>query len=427
MAAATEAAVDALISEVKEDVSSNPVKQAAAATFTPGAPTGEASKPPQSEEELQAAIKKQVEYYFSDANLASDKFLKVEMGKSEGKWIAISCIATFNRMKTLNPSLKTDVIASALDGSTVVELSEDKLKIRGVEKKYTLGGKEYRSRAPVIAHARSLLDGAADGDGDGAGDAAGDAAGVLSAEAQRFVLDLLEHHGKCAEKKGAGVASVKAGCNPEFPDTKCFVLVRTDQSEVDFSYIKCVDSIFPKDLPKHLTRSGSKRRAEGGGEPAAKRGPGAEEASNSMAWTKGCIVVVKALKEGQTIMSMKEAFAESGAVKFVELVPGKSHTQVPTRIFFYFSPPCTTPHASHPHLPPPCTHRMFENIECTSEVWEKGVCDIWEKWGWRERFVLLLPTSRPAARVRALCGAGECHQGAHCRRARRVVPPRGCG
>ena len=55
MAAATEAAVDALISEVKEDVASNPVKQAAAATFTPGAPTGEASKPPQSEEELQAS------------------------------------------------------------------------------------------------------------------------------------------------------------------------------------------------------------------------------------------------------------------------------------------------------------------------------------------------------------------------------------
>ena len=26
----------------------------------------------------------------------------------------------------------------------------------------------------------------------------------------------------------------------------------------------------------------------------------------------------------------------------------------------------------------------FENIESNAEIWENGVCDIWEKWGWRE-------------------------------------------
>ena len=113
---ATDAAVDSLISSAKEEVVGNPVKQAAAATFMPGKPTGETSKPPQTEEELQAAIKKQVEYYFSDANLKNDKFLRIEQSKNDGKWIDISCIATFNRMKTLNPSLKTEVIAKALDG-----------------------------------------------------------------------------------------------------------------------------------------------------------------------------------------------------------------------------------------------------------------------------------------------------------------------
>ena len=24
-------------------------------------------------------------------------------------------------------------------------------------------------------------------------------------------------------------------------------------------------------------------------------------------------------------------------------------------------------------------------IESNSDIWEKGVCDIWEKWGWREK------------------------------------------
>lgn len=113
---ADDAAVDSLISEAKEEVAGNPVKQAAAATFLPGKPTGETSKPPQTEEELQAAIKKQVEYYFSDGNLKNDKFLRMEQSKNDGKWIDLSCLATFNRMKTLNPSLSTDVIATALAG-----------------------------------------------------------------------------------------------------------------------------------------------------------------------------------------------------------------------------------------------------------------------------------------------------------------------
>ena len=26
-----------------------------------------------------------------------------------------------------------------------------------------------------------------------------------------------------------------------------------------------------------------------------------------------------------------------------------------------------------------------KKIDLNSEIWEKGVCDIWEKWGWRER------------------------------------------
>ena len=29
--------------------------------------------------------------------------------------------------------------------------------------------------------------------------------------------------------------------------------------------------------------------------------------------------------------------------------------------------------------------REKEDVELHSEMWGKGVCDIWEKWGWREK------------------------------------------
>ena len=45
------------------------------------------------------------------------------------------------------------------------------------------------------------------------------------------------------------------GSNPEFPDTKCFVIERVDGTEVDFSYIKCVANLYPEAYPLSLTRT----------------------------------------------------------------------------------------------------------------------------------------------------------------------------
>ena len=75
------------------------------------------------------------------------------------------------------------------------------------------------------------------------------ASGALPAEGEAFIKDLLGYHERSAEKMGCGLASVKVGKNPEHPDTSCFVLVRTDESEADFSYLKCLDQIFPNPHP----------------------------------------------------------------------------------------------------------------------------------------------------------------------------------
>ncbi len=78
-----------------------------------------------------AKIIKQVEFYFSDANLPRDRFLQEELKKNEEGWIALATIASFSRMKTLASSVEE--IAAALRTATEtsnVEVSEDGVCVR---------------------------------------------------------------------------------------------------------------------------------------------------------------------------------------------------------------------------------------------------------------------------------------------------------
>ncbi|XP_047498985.1 la-related protein 1B-like isoform X2 [Penaeus chinensis] len=59
---------------------------------------------PQDETAVKEKIKKQVEYYFSDENLASDIFMRRKMSKDG--YIPVSLIASFNRMKQLTQDVK---------------------------------------------------------------------------------------------------------------------------------------------------------------------------------------------------------------------------------------------------------------------------------------------------------------------------------
>eukprot|EP00962_Isochrysis_galbana_P053639 scaffold25069_cov87-Isochrysis_galbana.AAC.3 len=372
---------------------------AATLSFVPGeAGSTETKAVLTSAEERAAAIKRQVrgerpgreQSARADvpppwANLAKDKFLRGEITKPDSDgWVAIKVLGTFNRMKVrpsrwlrpsraarsppctsplpslvlqeLNPSGDASDVASALAGSEAVEVSDCKTKLRRFphlsKKSVTLGGKTFSSRAEVIGTARPLLDSEA----------------ALDADGVRFVTDLLAHHAKAAEKIGVGIQSIKPGCNPKWPDTKCFMLVRTDGTEEDFSYIKCgtaarpscpacashpacpgnphprqylaqvrpppppvshprcVNALFPLEAEPHGRTRSSKRKADAGdAEPPSKRGPAA--ASQEQSYAKGTIVVVRALPEGQNVSTLKESFnvasGTPGAVKFVEVVDGQ--------------------------------------------------------------------------------------------------------
>jgi lupus La protein len=76
---------------------------------------------------LDQKIVKQVEYYFGDINLPRDKFLQEEMKKDNG-WIELTTMLKCNRLAQLTTD--TEKIATALQPSELIDVSDDKLKIR---------------------------------------------------------------------------------------------------------------------------------------------------------------------------------------------------------------------------------------------------------------------------------------------------------
>ncbi|XP_015244170.1 PREDICTED: lupus La protein [Cyprinodon variegatus] len=78
---------------------------------------------------IEMKVARQVEYYFGDHNLPRDKFLKEQLQLDDG-WVALETMLKFNRLKSL--TTETSVVVSALQKSKtgLLEISEDKTKIR---------------------------------------------------------------------------------------------------------------------------------------------------------------------------------------------------------------------------------------------------------------------------------------------------------
>ncbi|EDW90512.1 la protein homolog [Drosophila yakuba] len=76
------------------------------------------------------AIIRQVEYYFGDANLNRDKFLREQIGKNEDGWVPLSVLVTFKRLASLSTDLTEIVAALNKSEEGLVEISEDKLSLR---------------------------------------------------------------------------------------------------------------------------------------------------------------------------------------------------------------------------------------------------------------------------------------------------------
>ncbi|XP_015432666.1 PREDICTED: la-related protein 7 [Dufourea novaeangliae] len=85
-------------------------------------------KPRLRKKALNAAIRKQIEFYFSDANLSKDRFLN-GLVKND-PYIDLSIFIAFNRIKELTTDISR--INKALQTSTMLSLSEDGTKVRRI-------------------------------------------------------------------------------------------------------------------------------------------------------------------------------------------------------------------------------------------------------------------------------------------------------
>lgn len=79
--------------------------------------------------DLEQKIIRQLEYYFSDSNLYRDKFLQEQIKKDDG-WVELTTLLTFKRLSALSedPKIIVDAIEKSDEG--LVEISEDRTKLR---------------------------------------------------------------------------------------------------------------------------------------------------------------------------------------------------------------------------------------------------------------------------------------------------------
>uniref|UniRef100_A0A670HX53 Small RNA binding exonuclease protection factor La n=1 Tax=Podarcis muralis TaxID=64176 RepID=A0A670HX53_PODMU len=79
--------------------------------------------------DLERKVCQQIEYYFGDHNLPRDKFLQEKIKLDDG-WVTLETLIKFNRLNRLTKDF--DVIVGALKKSTteLMEISEDKAKVR---------------------------------------------------------------------------------------------------------------------------------------------------------------------------------------------------------------------------------------------------------------------------------------------------------
>ncbi|KYM96963.1 PREDICTED: la protein homolog [Cyphomyrmex costatus] len=78
-------------------------------------------------EVLLAKIRAQVEYYFGNVNMQRDKFL-IDQTKLDEGWVPMTVMLNFKMLASLSKNV--DVILKALETSDLMEISEDRKKIR---------------------------------------------------------------------------------------------------------------------------------------------------------------------------------------------------------------------------------------------------------------------------------------------------------
>ena len=121
-----------------------------------------------------AEIKKQIEYYLSDKNLANEDFFREKIAAGKGGYIDLKLFLNCNKVKNMGIDLQ-EIIDACADSATV-EISKDKKMIRRMKnqelpprsekgKKRDVKGQEKEDKKNENAEGKE--NGAVNGDEDG--------------------------------------------------------------------------------------------------------------------------------------------------------------------------------------------------------------------------------------------------------------------
>ncbi|RWR81409.1 protein DCL, chloroplastic isoform X1 [Cinnamomum micranthum f. kanehirae] len=77
---------------------------------------------------------------------------------------------------------------------------------------------------------------------------------LLTAEDEKAVEKLLVHHPHSEDKIGCGLNSIMVDRHPQFKNSRCLFVVRTDGGWIDFSYQKCLRAYIRKKYPAYAER-----------------------------------------------------------------------------------------------------------------------------------------------------------------------------
>ncbi|KAJ1258900.1 hypothetical protein BS78_10G111500 [Paspalum vaginatum] len=101
-----------------------------------------------------------------------------------------------------------------------------------------------RDIEPVVKLVRDILHSRRYGNG-----------GFLSPNDEKVIVEkLLSHHPRAEDKIGCGLDAIMVDRHPEFKQSRCLFIVRTNGDLEDFSYRKCLQAYIKEKYPSHADR-----------------------------------------------------------------------------------------------------------------------------------------------------------------------------
>eukprot|EP01119_Soliformovum_irregulare_P015978 TRINITY_DN4581_c0_g1_i1.p2 TRINITY_DN4581_c0_g1~~TRINITY_DN4581_c0_g1_i1.p2 ORF type:complete len:396 (-),score=115.18 TRINITY_DN4581_c0_g1_i1:72-1091(-) len=136
------------------------------------------------------------------------------------------------------------------------------------------------------------------------------------------MLELLKQgHQRAVAKIGSGIEKFVIKSHPKHTATTCFFLIRENETEEDFSYLKCIETFYPKPDGPQKGKRGNDRRDK-------KRGPPQHEGQTLR---PNILVKITGLKEGIHHKDVKPLFDSFQIpIAFVDCKPSQTILRFPT-------------------------------------------------------------------------------------------------